>query len=84
MTILITNLEDGLEDITDDEMQQLSGGISISFEVSLLEASDTKTGSVLTDIAVGAGNLLSSLTQRVALAATDVRGIAQDPTTRRI
>ena len=38
MTILITNLEDCLEDMTDDEMQQLSGGISISFEASLLEA----------------------------------------------
>ena len=27
MAILITNLEDCLEDISDDEMQQLNGGI---------------------------------------------------------
>lgn len=80
MTILITNLEDCLEDISDDEMQQLSGGISISFEASLLEASGTATGSILTDIAVGAGaaGFLSSLGGRFALAATYVHGPTSD------
>ena len=78
MAILITNLEDCLEDISDDEMQQLSGGISISCEASLLEASGTDTGSILTDIAVGAGNLLSSLGGRFALAATYVHGSTSD------
>ena len=78
MTILITNLEDCLEDISDDEMQQLSGGISISFEPSLLEAIDRKRDSILKDTAVGAGYLLSSLGQRFALAATYVHGSTSD------
>jgi hypothetical protein len=84
MIILITNLEDCLEDMTDDEMQHVSGGTSISFEASLLEASDTKTRHILKDKAVGAGNLLSSLGQRFANSATYMGGIPQDPTTRRI
>lgn len=68
MTILITNLEDCVEDMTDDEMQHVSGG----------------TRHIVKDKAVGAGNLLSSLGQRFALAATYVGGTLQDPTTRRI
>lgn len=80
MTILITNLKDCLEDISDDEMQQLSGGISISFDVYPSEARNTprnrRTGNIIQDAAIGAGAgvLLASLGQRFALAATYVTG----------
>ncbi|HAA26489.1 MAG TPA: hypothetical protein DCE56_00920 [Cyanobacteria bacterium UBA8553] len=95
MTILISNLEDWLEDMSDDDMEQISGGINISGEVYPSEARKSpinrRTGNLLQDAAVGAGAASTSLGGRFPLAATYVRGVdisagasAQDPTTRRL
>ena len=95
MTILISNLEEWLEDMSDDKMEQISGGINISGEVYPSEARKSprnrRTGTLLQDVGVGAGAVSASLGSRFPLAATYVRGVgigagayAQDPTTRRI
>lgn len=83
MTILISNLEDWLEDMSDDEIEQISGGINVSCDVYPQEARNRRNRHVIQDIAIGAG-AAASVSDRLPLAATYVRGIAQDPTTRRI
>lgn len=75
MTIKISNLEDCLEDLSDDEMQQISGGITLGIGTNL-PSSTPSSGHILTDAAIGAGaaGLLATLGSRFALAATYVHG----------
>ncbi|HEY9652139.1 MAG TPA: hypothetical protein V6C95_15850 [Coleofasciculaceae cyanobacterium] len=88
MTILISNLEDLLEDISDDEMQHVNGGTSAGCDVCSAQAEQSAFVVIPTSynvgIGAGAAGLLAALDQQFPLAATYVRGIAQDPTTRRI
>ena len=88
MTILISNLEDLLQDMSDDEMQQVSGGSSAGCDVCSVQTEQRVFVIIPTsyDVGIGAGaaGLLALLGQQFANSATYVRGIAQDPTTRRI
>lgn len=60
MATLISNLEDWLENISDNEMQWIRGGVDLSSDVYSSETSKTpknrRRGNLVQDIAVGAAS----------------------------
>jgi bacteriocin-like protein len=75
MTISISNLENCLEELSDEQMQQISGGLNLTGVVSSSEARNRRSRNMIQDVGVGAATNTSSQT---------FSHLAQDPTTRRI
>lgn len=74
MIILSSNLEGWLEDMSDDEMQQIGGGLNVSCDAYSLETRNQQVGNLDQDMSAGT----------YAYAQGFSRNLAQDPTTRRI
>lgn len=76
---LISNLEDYLdEELSEEQLQQISGGLNLTGVVSSeeAEARNRKKGNILQDAAVGsaASVVSASVSDRLPLAATYVTG----------
>ena len=77
MTISISNLENCLEELSDEQMQQISGGQNLTGVVSSSEARNRRSRNMIQDVGVGAGAATNTSSQTFS-------HLAQDPTTRRI
>ena len=65
MTILLSDLEDSIEELSEAQMQQISGGLSLTGVVSSVEVRNRRSGTLLQDAPVGAA--------AGVLPATDIR-----------
>jgi hypothetical protein len=54
MTILLRDLEDNIEKLSEGRMQQISGGISLTGVVSSVEARNRRSRTLVQDVGVGA------------------------------